>query len=231
MKKLYFNISLVLCILILASFIGSTPIKYFGFLKATEIRYYQDTAMINKFYQGLAFLPRGGTNKLNAFYCKKSGNLFFNNKPLAFQKFVNAYCDSIGSKDFEGIKWNLSSSDSLPSFSYTCSLGYPIINNPIDLPNSISKSNNVLIDISGVSNFDEVEFIINDSQLKIFTPWYRKLTNVTNFTILKSDLVTLTGPVIQINLLLIKNEEKEFNGKKFKFENRIMLVKNIPLTN
>ncbi|MCA6443801.1 MAG: hypothetical protein ACK5QC_00540 [Bacteroidota bacterium] len=171
-----------------------------------------------------------GSNTFDYIKLKKSGDIYYNNRKMAFNNVAKSYFDSTGSLTQEPVVWALTNSDSLPTINYTTNIGYPMNNSTIILPNTISKSNDLVINTGIFSNYDKIEFMLVPNYLSIVNPWNRIAGNCNQIVIPKCDLFLLPCSSVKLNLILIKNEEKIVSGKKFKFENRLSIVKIVNVT-
>lgn len=210
----------------------SNPLKFSGVFKSTEIRYYVDTNILINNIQGMAHIFIGsGSNTFDFLKLKKSGDVYYNNQKLSFNNPARSYFDSIGYKNSGPVVWNLTNSDSLPSFTFTTSVGYPNIQNNLNLPNIISRSANLCINISNTSNYDKVEFFLTPNQISLFSPWNKSHGTASSINVNKSELCFLQNGLCRLNMIFTKYQDAVLNNKKFRFENRVSIIKIVNITN
>ncbi|MBS1650999.1 MAG: hypothetical protein JSU07_03225 [Bacteroidetes bacterium] len=234
MKRLIFLSPIVLFSLFMLSFSfkTSTVNAYSGFLRAINVRYYSDTFQVKSLYQGIGFLTKGTQITIAPLLCQKNGKLWFNNHLMSYQPVVRAYYDTVHTDTNLGINWALSNSDSLQPFNINSNLGYPIVPRNILIPNKISKSTDLLLNLNGVSNVDDVEFDINDGGFNINFPYYNKCNFSPLLTIYKSKFCTLnvSNSNLQLRITFIKYEDVTVSEKIIRLENRVLIIKPIIAT-
>lgn len=230
-KTIIFSASIFFTILI-SGFYMPPKVSYSGEFRANKIMNYYDSTLSSVMYQGMAFIydkpyenfaPANGIN---------NGSIKLNNRSLYFESTIKMYLDSADRKTNQGINWSLSGANNLTNFTYTCTSTYPAFNGVRYLPNIISKSDNLILPINNLQGADQIEVNIDDLKLHLLTPWYRKVNaTVTNLVIPKNHLQDLMCGTVTIRISFIKNEEKIFNGKTFKFEHRLNINKTVNLIN
>lgn len=232
MKGIIIFFVTILYITIISAFYIPPRVYFSGEFRANKIMNYSDSTLSSVMYQGLAliydrpyesFSPANGVN---------NGQIKLNNRPLYFETAIRMYLDSADRKTDQGINWSLNETENLTSFNYSCTSTYPIFNGVRYLPNVISKSDNLTIPLNNLQGADQIEVNLDDLKLHLLAPWYRKVNaTVTNLVIPKNHLQDLTCGTITMRISFIKNEEKTFNGKTFKFEHRLNINKLVSLIN
>ena len=225
-------IVLTLITLSLFSFLNP-PTKIFGDFKIIKMQTYKNNALQSTFFNGLVKLYPEAMDPRFVFKADNIAHVSLNNKPLKYQTNIKSYNDSIERLVDEGSTWAVSTNNVFSSFTYSCSINYPIFNSIQNIPDTIRKSENYSIDIGGVQNADFVEFIFDDLIFHPQVPWYRKInTSINNVIVIPGSAFNeITSQNGFVRLVFTKGEDKMIDGKNFRFENRLMLVKPVLIIN
>lgn len=232
MKKSITYFSLILFTILVSAFYNPPRTSFYGELRAMKIMNYYDSTVSSVMYQGMAFIydtPKEDFSPANGV---NNGTIKLNNRSLYFEPTIKMYLDSADRKTNQGINWSLSGSNSLPTYTFSCLNTYPTFNGIKAIPNTVSKSNNLTLSFNNLQGADQIEITIDDLKLHLLSPWYRKINaSINNLVIPKTHLQDLTCGAVTLRISFIKEEEKQFNGKMFKFEHRLNVNKLVNLTN
>lgn len=224
-------ISLALVATLFLSFL-SPPVTIFGDFKSIKMVTYNKNVAQSTFFNGLVKLYPQAVESKMMFKATKLGNVSLNNKQLKYQNNMKAYIDSIERVNDEGVVWSVSTSSVFSAFTYSCPINYPQFIDVQNIPDTISRSGNYIINLTGVQNADFAEFIFDDLTFHVQVPWYRKV-NASNGSIIipGSNFNSITAQYGLVRLVFTKGEDKLIDGKLFRFENRLMLVKPVVIVN
>ena len=128
------------------------------------------------------------------------------------------YIDMTGTLHFPPAIWKVNGLGVIPSFTYTNYDALPVFTGTSPLPSSISKAQNLIIPLSGISGADQVAVEIDDS-LSNSTTVYTS-ANSTSVTILKDSLAKLAPSYLNhgsITVTLVKYNPQTISGKSFLF--------------
>lgn len=231
MKKYFSNYLFIFFGAFFMSFLpGNQP--YYGEFRVVKMLNYNDTVLSSTMYNSMAFVFSSPSSVFAPYLGTNNGNIKFNDKQLYYEPAILAYLDSTQRNIDEGINWKYYGSNSNPEFNFSCLTNYPTFGGANSIPNSISKSDNLIIPINNLVGADEIEFTIDDYQIRTFVPWYRKIqANQGAIVIPKNQLTGLQGHFASLKITFIKKETKKFNEKVFGFENRLCINKNVPIIN
>lgn len=207
---------------------------FFGEFKIKKVLSYYDSISKYVNYTAYANLYSDSVSTSKSYTAVNCGQVFYNNKGLAYNSQIKTYLDTVERKFNTGIRWSVVGANSCNSFTNTLVDSFPSFNFELSLPMQLDKSKNLCVVISGCKYTDEIEVTFFDGQYRISVPYYRKLNytaNLNQIIIPKCDLSTLSGNGVHVTVSLIKIEYKKFNGKKYKFEKRFDFVKPMPLLN
>src|ERR1700758_618942 len=90
-------------------------------------------------------------------------SVFMNNINFPYNSFGIRYNDSTGSLNFPPAIWKVNGSGTIPSFTFTNNDGLPVYTGISSLPNSITKNQNLVIPLSGISGASQIEVGVSDS--------------------------------------------------------------------
>lgn len=203
-----------------------------GDFKAIKMETFLNNTSQSTFYYGMVKLFPLAVTEREPFRAIQTGDVKFNNKFLKYNMLMKNYTDTIERKTDEGIVWAVSNSTVISNFTNTSTFSYPIFTNISAIPDTIRKSSMYIINITGKSNCDFVEFILDDNQVHGAVPWYRKVNATSNsIAISGSNFSSITVQSAFVRLVFTKKEYKIINNKRFSFENRYMIVKPVVIVN
>jgi hypothetical protein len=222
----------------LTSFKATLNSNYNGEFRITKVLTFSSSGTPETtYYEGMAFLYGSHVSVFSPWLASNSGSVKLNNVPLYYNSPVKAYMDSSYRKNLtlEDIKWELSGSSNLPDFVVDIDSVMPGNPSLQVLPPTINKSSNVVVNLHNLVNTDCVEFMIEDNLPHVVLPWYRKIYcngPHLNIVIPKSNLndLTVTQNAV-LRMIFTKTTTRTINGKNFKFENRVMIVKPLTINN
>lgn len=233
MRLFVLKAALILALFMCLSNTVTPPITIATF-KAVKMISYNDTNKVAEGYSALATLfETPSINGLRPYKGVKDGTLSLNNINVGYNNFINMYVDSLQRPNLTNINWSLRNAIQHENFDFSASKAIPSFNNIVAIPNSISKSANFIMHLGNIPNVDKIEFNIDNEQILIDMPFYKKLSgNSGNVTIQKKDLAILNpNNLTSIRITLINEEQKIYNNNTYIFEHRLEIIKYVSLVN
>lgn len=233
MKQVFIKFALFISSFISLSFNDNEP-KTVAVFRAIKMELYTDTLVVASGYAGIASLYESPTiNGLNPYKTIKDGVVMLNGVQLGYNDIINTYIDSTQRTSFDSVTWNISSSSNFINNDYIVAKSIPSFTNVALIPNTISKSQDLIIPLGEMKNIDRIEFNINNNTTSIDSQYFQKMTNNSeNIIIQKKTLDELDiNNESQIIVTFINEEEKTIDNKKYLFENRYELTKNVSIIN
>jgi hypothetical protein len=227
-KSIYY----VFIIISLLSFRPSSTTIY-GDFKSIKMVGYGNNEIMYTFYNSLVKLYPEATDANMMFKASRIGSVNMNSKPLKYQNNIKAYLDSTERMDDGRAIWSVSSNSVFSAFTFSCPLDYPTFTTVENIPDTIKRSSNYIINIGNVQNADFVEFIFDDFTFHNPVPWYRKINVSANTTIVIPgvNFSTITTQTGFVRLAFTKGLDTILNEKKFRFEKRLIVVKPVVIIN
>lgn len=203
--------------------------KTLGVFQAIKMMVYDDTTLtmstvsaITTLFEDPSIAGLPPYNRIN------DGDVKLNTSSLFFRPEINMYLDSAKRTGLDTVNWSLTGSSLLSDFSFMTSHPIPAFQNVGAIPITISRSQDYTIVFGTLAGVDEIEFTIDDSQAYTSMPWYRRVPgDIGTLTIPQSDLPDFSATDVCVRVTFIAEEEKEFNGKKYMFENRLQVIKKV----
>ncbi len=233
MKSIINKIAIVILLGTCLAF--TSPIKEpMVVFKAIKMVSYNDTTVISKVFNSIAFLLEP-TDIPDVTPCIKikDGNLILNSLPLKYNPYLRMYTDSLLRGDISEIKWQLIGSTNYINNTYTVTKPIPTFTKINLLPKTISKSQPLIINLGTLTGVDKVEFTINNQQILANMPFYKKMDANKGPIIISKENLAYLDPTkdSEIRIAFIAEEQREINGKIYLFENRLEILKAVKLTN
>lgn len=257
MKLLTIKLFFAFTLLSFNSFMVAQPVNIATF-KAIKIVSYNDTNLIAEGYSALANIFETPTMiGLRPYKGVNDGNVSLNSVSLGFNNIINMYVDNVqrtsftiynslaknsavntntlltNDSSFTYIYWSLKNATQHTNFDFNTTKTIPSLIDITSIPNTISLSNDFVLNLGNIPNVDKVEFNIDNEQVLMEMPYYKKMpANSANITILKNDLGILnTNNLTSIRLTLINEEQQTYNNQTYTFENRLEIIKYVTVIN
>lgn len=226
------NILAALGILLL-SFNQVNNTNPYGIFKYSKMVLYTDTNIVSSGLIATAMIyetPK--TIGLKPYKTIKDGKITLNGIQLGFNNNLQLFTDSLNRNEHNSVSWSVNNSRELGSFNHEVSKGLPVFKTINNIPNQISKSKNLNIEI-GSNDYSRIEVGFLDENNQVYLPLYRIFKNNANkINYSKNDLLILKNNYnSQIRITFVYLEEKMVNSKKIIFENRLDIIKNIYVIN
>ena len=185
-------------------------ILYYGYEVNGSISVYVGAA--NFFNSPVSFNP--GTQTVAT---ATVNSVSLNSTQLPYSSSSNNYSTfTTTSLRFPPAAWVVNGAGIIPSFSYTNTNPMPTFTGISSFPSSVSRSQNLVIPITGASGCDQIQVSVNDSANK--TTSVSVAGGSTSVTILKDSLTRLNNCVSgSISISLIKYNQQTLGGKSFLF--------------
>ncbi len=117
---------------------------------------------------------------------------------------------------FPPANWVVNGAGSIPSFTFSNTDALPVYTGTASLPATVSKAQNLVIPITGLSGCDQVGLELKDNTGRSTTVYVAG--NATSATFIKDSLVNLTNCInATLNLTLIKYNAQNLGGKNIMF--------------
>jgi len=234
--KHFFKLSLfgVFATFFFSFFPPNDRVTFYGDFKSIKMETYFRNILQSTFYNGFVKLYPLEVDERMPFKALNLGIVKINNKTLKYQPNIKAYIDSIERKTDEGVLWSVSSNSVFAAFTQSCSANYPVFNGIQNIPDTISKTRSYVIHLNGLQNSDFVEFVLDDNVFHPSVPWYRKMRTTPQNSVLTIPGHNFNAITVQqafVRLVFTKAEDVIIAGKKFHFENRLMMVKSVVIIN
>ena len=135
------------------------------------------------------------------------------------------YSDSTYTLNFPPAKWVVNGANTTPSFTYTNNNPVPTYTAQALLPNTITRSQNLAISITGTTNYDQVQVQIQDINGKYIIQSFANTSSTV--TVSKDSLNKLAaGANGQIMIMFAKFNPQTLGGKNFLFATAKYYTKN-----
>jgi hypothetical protein len=157
-----------------------------------------------------------------------AGTVSLNNK--IFRNMYNFYSDSTNTPMLGPFNWSCTGG-TVAAFTATNSNSYVTYSDYVYWPDTIKKSENFTISLTGSHNSDEVQVLISKSGTTTATS-YTALATAGYINISSGSLAPLsvfTTAVIQCNFY--KNNIQNINGRLINFRNVTSFIKTVPVKN
>ena len=216
------------------SFLTLNNPKVFATFRAVKMCLYSDTTLFTTGFTAFTSLfenpPLEG---INPYRGTQDGIVKLNSKPLFFNQTIKMYMDSVVRNNLDTVNWKITNSADFNGLNYTTTKPIPNFSNIKCIPNKLCKNNDYVMNFGNVAGVDKIEFTIDNGQLFTAFPFYRKVpSNIGCITIPKLHLACLNvnNPTF-VKVTFINEEGVIFGNKKYIFENRLEIRKQITLTN
>lgn len=233
MKPLLIKLTIILGAFIVSSFL-LPPNKKYATFKAIKMLSYSDTTLGSSGFTGITTLYEAPPNALlNPYKGVQDGNVKLNSRSLFYNPTINMYLDSANREALDSVNWKITNSTNFSNINYTTLKPIPSFTNITCIPKILHKNNDYIMTFGSVPNVDKIEFTIDNGQLFTVLPFYRIVpANINCLKIPKIHLACLNinNPTF-IKVSFINEEEVDFGDKKFVFENRLQITKQITITN
>jgi hypothetical protein len=151
-----------------------------------------------------------------------AGNVYTGTHQLVFgQLFPNEYSDTTFLLQISPTVWKISGSGTtVPGFTYTNNDSVPKYSGTTLLPDTIYKSQNLVLKINGISGADQLSIFLSDNL--VFAQITQSIDTVranNTITIRSADMsalsVSTTSPTCTMFITLDKNNDQTFGGYPF----------------
>lgn len=208
------------------------PPKQLAIFQATHILVYSDSILyansntaIGRVYENPAI------EGLIPYKTIENGIIKLNSKSLSFNPNVKFYIDTAFRQNLDIVTWSISQSTAINNFNYQTTKSIPTFTNIANIPNSLNKLQNYKIEFGNV-NADKIEVSIKDDQIRINNPSSRRVAgNVSEVMIPKEQLSHLSSNDLKVIVTFINEEDQVIDGKSYRFENRLQIIKKLNNSN
>lgn len=243
MKKVFIYLSAIVVVLLFGnckksstptSGGGSPPLNTsggtYGYLESTRSYYLQRST--SSLTSGFLPLCNANFSSPQTYAAVSAGTVMVGNIKLQAVS-LGWYVDSTNMVSICPTNWKVSGSSVIPSFTYTCNDSMPKYTGYLLLPDSITKSQNLVLQINGVSGGDNLSVQITDGINSTTSghSYFQMLNTISannSINIPSSAMAGFTTTAVSgttglITVTVIKNNFQSFSGKNFEFNTQMQV--------
>jgi hypothetical protein len=198
---------------------------------------YLNAGVLQTTYGAVAYFSSSPTSGANPSTAVLVDTARFNGVIMQYQSSVNEYMDTVGMS--VGVTppisypytFKIAGKNGIPSFTYTENYSIPTYTGYASLPDTIKKSNTLMIPLSGISGADSVLINISDGSYSAghtASAYVPSTATTATFTAASMTQFSLTANG-SIEILLIKKDNQTIGNKPMQFSVSTDLIKTVSI--
>lgn len=203
---------------------------YHGEFKVLKTVTVIDSSLHYTKFSGMCNLYSDAVMTTQSWLASDLGRVYFNDVELQYNNGIRTYLDKLDRNECQSIVWTLNDSPIISNFTVVCSEAFPSVSSYNFIPDKLNRAVGFEIVVHGIKNADEIQIFLNDGQFRLSAPFYRLVPVQQNQVFIpSSDLSSLSGDHVTVSVTIISKEMKVVNGKVFKFQKILNIIRTITL--